>query len=341
MSVKMVTVDELVKMLNAEIFGSTHVENIEAKITSLGNSKPGSVSFLVSRQYKTLINSTQASVIITEASLLDGINRPDIMFLIVGNTWLAVLALLKEFSQASNLPPPTLSKAYIPESANIGKNCYIGANSTIQGNLILGNNSSIGCNSSIGHNVVIGENCMIADNVTIKNDVVVGNNVVIESGSVIGVDGFKYVNINGELTKIPQIGRVVIEDKVEIGANSTIDRAFLDETRVCWNTKIDNHVHIAHNCFIGKNCFIAAYCAFSGSVVVGDNCVFWGSVKVADNVTIGENCEILADSGIVSSIPSNSKYWGTPAIDHKEQKRIFFSLRKLPTLLRNLKKYKE
>ena len=225
---------------------------------------------------------------------------------------------------------------FIADTVKIGKNTKIGKNVVIKDYVVIDDNVEIGDNTTIypftfiGKNTQIGKNCIIYSNVSIYKDCIIGNNVIIHSGAVIGADGFGYYLENGVRKKIKHIGKVVIKDNVEIGANTTIDRALLDETVIEENTKIDNLVMIGHNCKIGKNTVLVSQVGIAGSCEIGNNVIMAGQVGVADHLKITDNVIITAKSGVGKNIEKSGIYGANiPAIEWNKWKRILLKIYKL------------
>ena len=224
------------------------------------------------------------------------------------------------------------------DSAKIGKNVLIGVNSYIGHDVEIGENTVIYPNVTILEGTQIGKNCIIYPNAVVREFCILGDDVILQPGSVIGADGFGFIkDKNGNNIKIEQIGNVIIEDNVEIGANSCVDRGAIGSTKVKKGTKIDNLVHIAHNDIIGENCFIIALTGISGSVEVGNNTILAGQVGVAGHLKIGSNVVVAAKSGITNDIPDNSKMSGYPLRPHMEDLRIKMSMGKIPALIKKIK----
>lgn len=221
--------------------------------------------------------------------------------------------------------------AVLGENVTISPNCYIGHNVKI------GKNSFIYPNVSILEGTEIGENAIIYPNVSIRDYCIIGKNVIIQPGAVIGSDGFGFVKIGKENFKLEQIGRVVIKDDVEVGANVTIDRGAIGDTVIGRGTKIDNLVHIAHNDIIGENCLIIAQVGISGSVKVGDNVTIAGQTGVSGHLEIGANVTIGAKSGVTNSIKPGSTVSGFPVKDHYEDLKIKVAMGRLPELIKKVK----
>jgi len=202
----------------------------------------------------------------------------------------------------------------------------------------IGRNTIIEANSVIQQNVQIGSNCHIYPNVTIYEDYIIKNKVILHAGCVIGADGFGYIFYEGKHNKIPQVGNVIIEDEVEIGANSAIDRATIGSTIVGKGTKIDNLVQVGHNCTIGENSILCAQVGLAGSTEIGNIVYLAGQVGVAGHLKIDDGAMVGAQSGVAKYIPKKAKYFGTPAIDAGLQKRMFISLKKLPEIIKKMKR---
>lgn len=217
--------------------------------------------------------------------------------------------------------------AVVYPSASVGANCFVGAGSLLEAG------AALRPNCYVGRNVKIGENCVLYPNVTVLDRCELGKRVILHSGVVIGADGFGYVREEGMHVKVPQVGNVALEDDVEIGANSAVDRATLGTTRVGRGTKIDNLVQVGHNVTIGNDCVICGSVGISGSVEIGDNVVMGGQVGVSDHVKIGGGCILGGRTAVLEDIPDKSFYSGFPARPHRRTMKIFSALDKLPDLL--------
>ena len=232
--------------------------------------------------------------------------------------------------------------AIISTTAKVGNNCTFGSHVFIGERVTIGDNVTILSNSVILEDTVINNDCFIHPNVTIREQTEIGARVIIHSGTVIGSDGFGFSpNANGKYDKIPQVGKVVLEDDIEIGANCCIDRATMGETRIKRGTKLDNLIQIAHNVIIGEDTVIAAQTGISGSTKIGNHCVIAGQVGTAGHITIADNTTIGAQTGITKSITTQGKtYSGYPAKEHNSAKKIEASIRQLPELIREVRDLK-
>jgi len=282
---------------------------------SLDKAGDKDMTFLNSSKYQKLSIKTKAAVCITSPNLSKYLPEKCIK-LNVKNVLFAVTQASKMFYPYADIDLPDknlfssneIKKSY--PSVNFGQNVLIGKNVKI------GKNSIVGSNSIIESNVILGQNCVIGSFVIIKNSLI-HDNVNIQDGSKIGVKGFGFIPIKNKNIRTPHVGKVILEEGVEIGANSTIDRGSLTDTIVGKNTFIDNQVHIAHNVQIGKNCMIAGQVGFAGSTVLGDNVVIGGQAGVSGHLKIGNNVKIGGGSGVINDIPDNHQVMGYPAVSLK------------------------
>lgn len=255
----------------------------------------------------------------------------------------AFAALLELFRAREDVERVISPLAFVAASAKIGKNVAIQPFAVIEEDAEIGDDSVIYPHVYVGKHVKIGKACTFYPQVTIRENCVIGNNVVLQSGCVIGGDGFGYITDKktGRHSSVLQAGNVVLEDEVEIGNNTCIDRATAGSTIVGAGTKIDNLVHLGHNDVLGKNCLVVAHVGISGSVTVGDNVTFAGQVGTVGHITIGDNCVFGGKTGITNNVPSNSFYAGFPARPHKEWLKQEANLRKIGDLLKKVKVLEE
>lgn len=255
----------------------------------------------------------------------------------VDNPRIAFVKLLELFT-----PPPAVARGIHP-TAVLGANVRMGSNVAIMAHVVVADNAVIGDDAVIYPHVYIGEGAIVGHaatlhaNVTVYDKCTLGDRVIIHSGAVVGSDGFGFITIGGRHYKVPQVGNVVIGDDVEIGACTTIDRATTGSTVVKRGTKIDNLVHLAHNVVVGENCFMVAYTGIAGSAKIGNNCTFAGKSGCAGHITIGDNCVFAAKAAPIKDVPSNSFYAGFPARPHREWLKAEASMRKVPDLLDKVK----
>jgi UDP-3-O-[3-hydroxymyristoyl] glucosamine N-acyltransferase len=223
---------------------------------------------------------------------------------------------------------------FIADSAKYGENLYMGAFSYLGENVTIGDNVKIYPNVYIGDNVQIGDNCVVFAGAKIYSESVIGNHCVIHSGAIVGADGFGFTpNEKGEYQKVPQTGNVIIEDHVDVGAGTTIDRATLGSTIIRRGVKLDNQIQIAHNVEIGENTAIAAQSGVAGSTKIGKNCLIGGQVGIVGHVTIGNNVRIQAQSGIGRNVKDNEVLQGSPALNYGDYNKSYVHFKNLPKII--------
>ena len=295
--------------------GNITVDNI----SSLDSANASSISFLSDSSYISRLNGTQSKVILIKK---DDLKYWEKDYILVKNPYLAFSKIATLFNELGENDKHTIHESVVfGNNSKPEENNDIGANSVIGNNCLLGKNIQIGSNVSVGDNVVIGSNSIIHANVTIENNVKIGMNCVLFSGSRIGTDGFGYAPDNdGSWSKIPQTGGVIIEDNVHIGANTTIDCGAIDNTIIKSGVKIDNLVHIAHNCLIGENTIIAAMAGFAGSAKIGKECMIGGGARIGPNISIADKTVISPTSAIARSIKKEGQRFtgAIPPLNHKD-----------------------
>ncbi|WP_299238643.1 UDP-3-O-(3-hydroxymyristoyl)glucosamine N-acyltransferase [Sulfurihydrogenibium sp.] len=324
-------ISEIARLLNGKLENFTQDKEIK-NLKSVETATEDDITFL---KNKKDLDKIKAGAVIV-GSFISELNIPQI---VVDKPDIAFYKLIEIFY------PDEKKEGFISNLAIIGKNVEIGKNSQIHEYVVIKDNVKIGKNCIIhpfcyiGENVQIGDNCILYPNVVIYKDTTIGNNVIIHANSVIAADGFGYYQEDGKHKKIKHIGKVIIEDDVEIGANTTIDRAMLDETVIKKGTKIDNLVMIGHNCKVGQNTILVSQVGIAGSSKIGNNVILAGQVGVADHITIGDNVIVTAKSGVGSDLPPNGIYGSSiSAIEWKKWKRVITILPKLPEILKKLEK---
>ena len=285
-------------------------------LESLDNASNNDMTFLNSSKYQELSLKTKAAVCITSPNLSKFLPEKCIK-LSVKNILFAVTQAAKMFYPKADMDFPDENLSPSDSVKNLYSNVKFGKNVLIGKNVKIGKNSHIDSNSIIESNVNIGENCIIGSFVTIRNSFI-SNNVYIQDGSKIGIKGFGFIPNKNKNIRTPHVGKVILEEGVEIGANSTIDRGSLANTVIGKNTFLDNQVHVAHNVQIGKNCMIAGQVGFAGSSTLGDNVVIGGQAGISGHLNIGNNVKIGGGSGVINDIPDNLHVMGYPAVPLKE-----------------------
>lgn len=320
----------------AQYLGGTVEGNPDVKVYTVAkieDGHAGALSFLANPKYAHYIYTTQSSIVLVNSDF--NAESPIQATLVrVGNAYEAFASLLQMYAQSKKQKAGIEAQSFIHSSAKVGENLYLGAFAYISENAKIGSNVKIYPNAYIGDNVRIGDNTIIYPSATIYEDCVIGNSCVIHAGAVVGADGFGFAS--GEDTnykKIPQIGNVIIEDHVEIGANATIDRATMGSTILRKGVKLDDHVHIAHNVEIGENTVMAAQSGVAGSTKIGKNCMFGGQVGISPHIKIADGVKAGAQAGIPSDIKKEgSIVLGSPASDISSQKRSMAIYKNLPEL---------
>ncbi len=332
-----IEIDSLLQFIKGTIVlrTKTSLNNVAELIEA--NEK--SICFVNDLKFLETAKTSKAGLILVKSDFNEN-DLPTSNLIKVDNPYFSFMKIVKFWMEMedNNKVHEISSKAIISDSAKISKNVSIEANAVIEDNVIIGKGTTIKSNSVIMKNTIIGENVKIFPNVTIYNECVIGNNVIIHSGAVIGADGFGYLTLDGKQVKVPQIGNVIIKDNVEIGANTTIDRAAIGSTIISEGTKIDNLVQIGHNCVVGTDSVICAQTGLAGSTIVGNQVFLAGQVGVAGHLKIGDRSLIGAQSGIVSSVSSDSKMWGTPAINASTSKKMFIVQKQMVDLIKPIKK---
>ena len=305
-------------------------------VAGLKEAGPGDISFLANPKYASQVSETRASAVIVpfdwDRSVSCSLIRSD-------NSDRAFAEAAQLFYEPVPLPPAGVHpSAVVDESAQLGENVSIGAHCTVAGNVIIGSNTVIQSNCVIGYGTVIGQDCLIYPLVSMREYTEIGNRVIIHNGSVIGSDGFGYaVQEDGSRIKIPQIGKVVIEDDVEIGANAAIDRARFGKTRIGRGTKIDNLVQIAHNVVIGEHSVLCGQAGVSGSTTIGSKVILAGQSGLAGHLEVGDGAIVGAQAGVTKSVAKKDFVMGTPAMNHLVNKKMIAGALTIPKIKEKLK----
>ena len=334
----------------AGILGGIVEGNPQATVNGLAKieeGQPGALSFLSNPKYEEYIYVTLSSICIVNKTFTPTKEIPATLTLVkVDDAYACFAKLLEVYSQMSKKSPKIENPSFISDTASVGEGLYLGAFAYIGENAKIGNNVSIYPNAYIGDNVEIGEGSIIHPGASIYTDCKIGKNCIIHAGVIIGADGFGFVpDANGEYQKVPQIGNVILEDNVEVGSNSTIDRATMGSTIIRKGVKIDNLCQIAHNVEIGKNTAMAAQVGIAGSAKIGENVMIGGQAGISGHLFIADGAKIVAQSGIPSSVKKADTLMGSPGIPLEDFKKSYYGFRKLPFILNKIsemdKKIKE
>ena len=326
------TVAQLAERIGAELVGQGSAEIMA--VAAVEAAGLNNVTFIADGKHIPKLEKSLAGAVIV-AKKIEGLAQPQ---LVVKDVNVALVEALNIF--APKLKPVTEGidpTAKVAASVKISRGVSVGPGAVIERDVEIGENTVIAAGCKIGQNSRLGKNSQLDNNVVIYYHCTIGNNVIIQANSTIGSTGFGYSFIDGVHRLIPHNGGVVIEDFVEIGANSCIDRAKFGNTVIGAGTKIDNLVQIAHNVIIGKCCLIAALVGISGSCRLGDGVVFGGQAGMADNIEIGDGVKIGGQSGVIQNITAGKQLFGTPAIDFRESLKLICLTRRLPKLVEQLK----
>ncbi len=329
------TATQIAGLLNGTIVGNA--EATVSKLSKIEEGVEGSISFLSNPKYTHFIYDTKATIVIVNNNLeLTGTVLATLIK--VESAEIAFAKLLEMYNQVKLNKTGISKHAYIAESAKIGTNIYAGEFAVISDNAIIGNNVKIYPQVFIGENAIIGDNTTLFAGVKVYSETVIGKDCIIHSGTVLGSDGFRF-NPENNNQKVPQIGNVVIEDNVEIGANCTIDRATLGSTILRKGVKFDNLIHIAHNVEVGENCYLAAATVVAGSTKIGKNCMFSGQVGIVGHVEIADNTIVTAQSGISKSILKKGEiHMGSPAFEASKYRKAYIHFRNLDGIVARINK---
>lgn len=327
------TAKQIADFLNGEVIGNPNatVNNF----SKIEEGKPGTITFLANPKYTPHIYETKASVVLVNSDFTPE-KEISATLIKVPNAYAALATLMDKVASATPKKQGIEPMCYIANSATVGEDVYVGAFAYIGENVQVGNGAKIYPNAYIGDHVTIGKNTIIYAGARIYHHCHVGDNCILHAGSVIGADGFGFSQQDGVYQKIPQMGNVIIENDVEIGANTTIDRAVMGSTIIHQGVKLDNLIQIGHNCEIGANTAMAAQSAVAGSTKVEENCLLGGQVGIGGHITIGKNSKIGAQSGIISNTKPGSEIMGSPAFPIKNFFRSSVIIPKLPDMYKQL-----
>lgn len=312
------------------------------ELAKIEEASSGSLTFLSNLKYESHLYTTNASVVIINEDLV--LSKPVNATLIrVKNAYLAFTELLKYYVQFQNNKSGREEFVSLDATATVGDDCYLGSFCYIGKNAKIGNNVKIYPHVYVGDDVIIGDNSTLFPGVRVYNGCIIGQSVTLHSGVIIGSDGFGFAPVaDGTFEKIPQIGNVIIEDNVEIGSNTTVDRATLGSTIIGKGVKLDNLIQVAHNVEIGKNTVVAAQAGISGSTKIGEQVIIGGQVGIVGHINIAKGTQIQAQSGINKTISIENKKWaGSPSTAYTSQLRSQVIYSRLPELERRIQELEE
>ena len=329
------TAEMIAGLISGEVVGDKNAA--VHTVSSIEDGKAGGLAYLSNPKYEQYLYTTQCSIVLVDKSF-EPKQEVAATMIKVDNVGACVLQLLQMYQAMKPQKSGISARASISEKATIGQNCYIGDFAVIEAGAVVGNGAKIYPHCYIGDNVKVGEGTTLYPRVTIYEGCTVGNRCIIHAGAVIGADGFGFApNAEGGFDKIPQLGNVIIEDDVEIGANTCIDRAKTDSTIIRRGVKLDNLIQIGHNVQIGENTVSSAQTGIAGTSKVGKNCFLAGQVGIADHITVGNFVKIGSQSGIDRDVPDGEVRFGSPALKGMGYYRSFAVFKELPEMARQLR----
>lgn len=323
---------ELAKLLDCELRGDGRVEITGA--APIGSAGAGDITFVANRRYMRFLTELAAAAVILPPDA-PAVAVPSLR---TADPYLAFARAVEHFHRPVPLPPGIHPTAQIAATARLGPNAAIGAYAVIGDNVRIGSDARIAPHVVIYPEVVIGDRFLAHAHVTVRERVRIGSDVVLHSGSVIGSDGFGYVAAGGGIRRLVQAGDVVIEDEVEVGANTTVDRAMVGSTVLRRGVKLDNLVMVAHGCEVGEYSMLAAQAGLSGSTRVGKWVRMGGQVGAAGHLSIGDGAQVAAQSGLANSVPAGTTVGGYPAVEVALWRRIIAASRRLPELVKRVRR---
>ena len=330
------TAGHIADQINGTVVGDRDIDIFN--ISKIEEGSKGSLTFLANPKYTEFIYTTKASAAIVSSDF-EPTERIELTLIKVKDPYSSFTTILELFDKDLSKRKGISQLTDIDKSSKISDSSFIGSFSSVGKNSIIGEKCIIENQVYIGNNVKIGNGSLIYPGVKILDDTIIGQNCIIHSSTTIGSDGFGFApNDDGSYKKIPQTGNVVIGDNVEIGSNSTIDRATLGSTIISKGVKLDNQIQIAHNVEIGENTAIAAQSGVAGSTKIGKNCMIGGQVGIIGHIKIGDNVKIQAQAGVTSNIESNSRVTGTPAISYMNYNKSYVHFKNLPEIVKKIDK---
>ncbi|RKS02578.1 UDP-3-O-(3-hydroxymyristoyl)glucosamine N-acyltransferase [Flavobacterium sp. 102] len=333
------TAAQIAGILEGVVVGNPDAEVF--KLSKIEEGTEGSLTFLANPKYLNYIYSTEATITIVN-NTFEPENEIKTTLIKVDDAYQSFSKLLEYYNQVKLMKSGIEQPSVISENVTYGENLYLGSFSYIGKNVVIGENVKIYPNTFVGDNVTIGDNTILFAGVRIYSESIIGANCAIHSGAIIGSDGFGFAPTeDGSFSKIPQIGNVIMEDFVDVGACTTIDRATLGSTIIRKGVKLDNHIQIAHNVEIGENTVIAAQTGVAGSTKIGNNCMIGGQVGIAGHLVIGNNVRVQAQSGIGKNIADGETIQGSPAFNYGDYSKSYVHFRNLPKIVADLEELKK
>ena len=327
---------ELAELVRGQVRGNADL--LISGVAALDQAGAGEISFLANPKYRGQLETTQAAAVIVHPSLDGAIDRP---LLLCANPYLAFARLLAHFHPAPSFPPGVLAGAMVDATAVVAPDATVSAGCVVGARARIGSGTILHPNVSVYPLAEIGSGCTVHSGAVIRERCVLGDRVIVQPNAVIGSDGFGFAPDGQRYEKIPQVGRVIIEDDVEVGACSCIDRGTLGDTRIRRGTKIDNQVQIAHNVQVGEDCILVAQVGISGSTEIGRHCTFGGQSATSGHLKIGDNVTIAARGGVSNDVAANQVMAGLPLQPHREWLKAAMTMTHLPEMRRELHQLKQ
>jgi UDP-3-O-[3-hydroxymyristoyl] glucosamine N-acyltransferase len=334
------TAEQIAGILNGVVIGNPNAEVY--KLSKIEEGSEGSLTFLSNPKYLNYIYTTQATITIVNNTFIPESDLSTTLIK-VEDAYLSFSKLLEFYDQAKNANKIGIEQpSFLSKSVKYGDNFYLGSFSYIEDNVKLGNNVKIYPNCFVGENVTIGNDVTIFAGAKIYSETVIGSNCIIHSGVIIGADGFGFApNSDGTFSKIPQIGNVILEENVDVGANTMIDKATMGSTIIRKGVKLDNLIQIGHNVEIGENTVIAAQTGIAGSTKIGKNCMIGGQVGIAGHLSIGNNVRIQAQSGVGRNVNDNEILQGSPTFGYNDFSKSYVHFKNLPKIVTEIEELKK
>jgi len=333
------TAAQIAGILEGEVVGNP--DAVVFKLSKIEEGTEGSLTFLANPKYSNFIYATKATITIVN-NTFEPESHINTTLIKVDDAYQSFSKLLEYYNQVKLMKSGIEQPSVISENVIYGENLYLGSFSYIGKNVVIGKNVKIYPNCFIGDNVVIGDNCVFFAGVKVYSETEIGSNCNFHSGCVIGSDGFGFAPVDdGTYSKIPQIGNVIIKDGVDVGANTTIDRATLGATIIGNGVKLDNHIQIAHNVEIGDHTVIAAQTGVAGSAKIGSNCLIGGQVGFAGHIVVGNNVRIQAQSGVGRNVKDGEVLQGSPSFGYADFSKSYVHFKNLPKIVTDLEELKK
>ena len=332
------TAEQIAGILGGEVVGDPNAEVF--KLSKIEEGAEGALTFLSNKKYNNYIYTTKATITIVNKTFIPE-SEITTTLIKVDDAYLSFSKLLEFYNHAKLNKVGIEQPSVISENVKYGDDFYLGSFTYIGTNVVMGNNVKIYPNCFIGENVVIGNNVTIFAGSKVFSETEIGDNVFVHSGAVLGGDGFGFApNQDGTFSKIPQIGNLIIEDNVNIGAGTTIDRATMGSTIIRKGVKLDNQIQVGHNVEIGENTIIAAQTGIAGSTKIGKNCMIGGQVGFAGHITVGNNVRIQGKTGVTKNVKDGEILQGNPAMSYKDYYKSYVHFKNLPKIVEDLEKLK-